>query len=107
MTHRMDGKVPPSIIERALKIPSKAWKKNYKCKKLKGDHEFRVAIIKHASWNILQDGTWEKPHSIWSNKAMPYWVEWHCRGCGKHEYEWSALKKKLDKFRKTIWENAA
>lgn len=106
MTNRMDGKEPPTPLDdRHPKVPSKVWKKKYKCKKNKGDHTFVVAHIKYANWYQEKDGTWIKPpRNTWAwfvgpDSELPYWVEWHCSACGKHDYEYRKLNKKFDKFR--------
>lgn len=86
---RMDGKNPPPIHSNENKMPSKAWKKKYKCKKLKGDHDYRVKILK-----MLRAGGW-----LWKNNSCGYYVVWECKGCTKLEYEFSVPNKKFDKYR--------
>ena len=101
MSNRMDGKEPPPTFDLVLKTPSKVWRRKYECKKNKGDHTFEIALIKYAQWSQEKDGTWNKPQRGWidADCQMPYWVEWHCSGCGKHDYEFRKLSKKFDRFR--------
>lgn len=101
----MDGKTPPVPFEPVFKVPSKVWKKKYKCKKNKGDHTFEIAVIRFAGWQQEKDGTWKHP-TEWSirgfikkQRELPYWVEWHCNACKKHAYELGNLDRKFDIFR--------
>jgi len=71
---RMDGHVPPPISDTnpPLNIgrpPSKVWKKKYKCKRLKGDHDFAPDKIE----------MWHFTHS----KGYVAYAIWKCEGCGK------------------------
>ena len=114
MTHRNDGKFPPSVDDgyKVHKIPSKTWKKKYECKRNKGDHTFVISLIKYADWKQEKDGTWVKPQVWWQTgrgvreRELPYWVQWNCSACNKQEHEYYKREKKFDKFRETINQHA-
>lgn len=102
MTHRQDGKLPPSPFGgyTPFKVASKLWKKKYECKKNKGDHTWAVHVLKWGEWK-QKDGYWIEPHDYFSDTKhqLPYWVSWRCAGCNKHDYEWRTLNKKFDPHR--------
>jgi len=98
MTHRMDGKEAPSFFERFRKVPSKNWKKKYKCKKNKGDHTPVIKSVRSIGFHQYQDGTWSK-----NNWGFHVWVTWECTACKKRLEEFRPPEKKFDKYRYTIW----
>lgn len=51
-------------------IPSRLWRKKYKCKKLKGEHEF---------------GKWKEHIWSWSKKEHSGFWERFCKGCNKKD----------------------
>lgn len=94
-----DKNEPPPLSEATKPLPSKAWKKKYKCKKNKGDHDW--AILSLTNWfeyTIKTEhgkgyGSWkpgqENRHNIPVHQmAVMSKVEWRCRACNKHEMEW-------------------
>lgn len=106
MFHRNDGKEPPPVIESAYKVPSKTWKKHYKCKKNKGEHTPVIDLIKYCGrgWKVQPDGTWVHEDNylgyLMGQRDMPYgWVEWRCTACNKKMLEWQVPEKKFDKYR--------
>ncbi len=101
ITNRMDGKEAPKPFDPVRPVPSKLWKKKYKCKKNKGDHTPVIDHITNKHWWNFKDG-WVI--SSWRWGTTPYYVEWHCTGCGKHMTEYNAPDKKFDKYRHTIYE---
>lgn len=97
MTNRMDGKEPPPVFDAVPKVPSRAWKKKYKCKKNKGEHTLEIKKIRIHWFDRLDDGSWVKNH--WQS----YYVTWECTGCKKLVLEWTVPDKRFDKYRHTIW----
>ena len=88
-----DKHEPPEVIPQSKKIPSKTWKKKYKCKKNKGDHTFKVRSI----WNSIR---YVGPSPYWlrgimhakepfagSTEELRSWVDWECTACKKQEHE--------------------
>lgn len=92
MTDRRDKHVAPPVIESARPLPSKAWKKKYKCKKNKGDHSWYIESI-HCRMEYTGKGIWG---TFFSTRPTPdateAWarctVEWRCSACNKHDTEW-------------------
>ncbi len=97
MTDRRDGKTPPPLIERGFKVPSRLWKKKYKCKKNKGDHTPVIDRLVNKHWWNLRDGFWRIGGFRWG--TVPYWVEWRCTACRKLLVEYNAPEKKFDRYR--------
>lgn len=104
MTNRMDGKEAPAVFESVKKIPSKLWKKKYKCKKNKDDHTFEIFKINIFShWRFTPIG-WVRDIYRWGS-PLGYWVEWSCTACNKRATEWRIPEKKFDRYRHTIWDS--
>lgn len=97
-----DKHEPPVLTER--KLPSKEWKKKFKCKKGKGDHNWSpVSIHNHLEyvsrshqgrgWGYYRIGNPLPVHHD-TNEAIPVTemnavsrVEWRCKACNKLEHE--------------------
>ncbi len=106
VTHRMDGKEAPAPTDGfvPVKMPSRWWKKKYKCKKNKGDHTLEIwKIVSRTWWRYVREIGWKQNGSFWG--TTPYWVEWKCTACGKQEVEFTIPDKKFDRYRHTIYEN--
>lgn len=109
----------PRLVKVTTKLPSKAWKRKYECKKNKGKHTFEPqTIINWFEYTVetthgTAHGSYKPRHGV---PPMPLHqmgirsqVQWECTGCKKQirEYlhtdpsqalfSWSS--KKLDKYR--------
>lgn len=94
-----DKHEPPTVTDKETKLPSKEWKKKYKCKKNKGDHDWAVFSIHNSleytvktSYGIAH-GSYHPRHNLppeipLHTMTVRSRVEWRCRKCNKHESEW-------------------
>ncbi len=98
ITHREDGKVIPIAFEEPKKLPSRKWRRKYKCKKNKGDHTF--VPVRQWSWiewegkmvgalysyGICSSRRWFDGANT---KILRSRVSFECSGCTKHHSEWN------------------
>ena len=104
-----DKHEPPPVIEEEKPLPSKAWKKKWKCKKNKGDHDWGIlSVTNWFSYTIETGygtgyGSWKPSqlnrHNIPVHEmSISSRVEWRCKACNKYQTEWLASEKRKALF---------
>ena len=115
-----DKHEPLPISDVSKPLPSTKWKKKYKCKKNKGDHDWAVLSVSNCFEYAVQT-SYGKAYGSWrpgqeNRREIPVHkmgirsdIAWRCRACDKHEREilcsdptksmFSFSKKRLDPYR--------
>lgn len=92
---RRDGKREPELYPTEKKTPSVKWRKQYKCKKNKGDHTYKVVSVHnyfryegYKEWNGRMCPCSSGQPFENATQLLCSDVKWECSGCHKHAREW-------------------